>query len=60
MNYSILGLGVFVLIFLSILLIPRIFQKFKKCDKCGKRINKQYITGQYGSGWYECKCNYKK
>lgn len=51
-----LGIGVFVLICLLSVLLPDVYYKYKKCDRCGKRNNKIHITGYYGSSWYECKC----
>lgn len=59
-DYMILGFALVVFVVLSILLIPQLIDKWKKCLKCKSRFNKQYITGQYGSGWNECRCEWNK
>ncbi|HRB54016.1 MAG TPA: hypothetical protein PLD87_10100 [Bacteroidia bacterium] len=59
-DYIILGFTFIVFLFGAILLIPQTIDKYKKCPKCKSRFNKQYITGQYGTGWNECRCEWKK
>lgn len=51
-----LGVAFVTIVFLLCLFVPNIFEKYKKCDKCGKRGNKRHIHGQYNCSWYECKC----
>lgn len=54
-----IGLSIFVILVLSIILIPQLMGKFEKCNKCKNRTNNQYIHGEYGCCWYECRCNNK-
>lgn len=59
-DYMILGFAFMVFLVSVIFQIPQLIDKYKKCEKCKNRFNKQYITGQYGCGWNECKCEWKK
>lgn len=58
-DYMILGFAFTIFLVLAIYLIPELIDKYKKCGKCGSRFNKQHICGQYGSGWYECRCEWE-
>jgi hypothetical protein len=59
-SYMPLGIAFFVFIFLSVGVIPDWIKSMRKCKKCKKRFNKQYVSYQYGCGDYECRCGWEK